>query len=262
MSSPSSNDPSLSSHNDPSKPLVHPIAPTDISTTAPILVVSAIDKEIQYSIQQAQAKLEAEWPPLCKFYRGILEKQNVILGTVGIGKAMTAMNIQRAIDTYHPCKIIFIGLAGALNPEYNIGDLVLGSDTVFYDMDATSLTFERGEIPFTKMRYLSADPQLLQLASTYTREGQALHKGRILTGDTFVTTTDRTKLHDELKGDAVEMEGASVALVAIINKIPHLIIRLISDRADGKARVDFVRFLPQASAKLFDILQYLLQKIA
>lgn len=246
-------------------------------TTPKILILGALFGEINVAIATSQATVDQE-RNTAKFYAGILENHHVILGNVGVGKAMSAMNTQWAIDTYHPSHIIFIGLAGALNPTYRIGDIILGRETLMYDLDATALGFQRGEIPYSQIRYISADPKLLQLATDYispqtfssSNENKTqpisntmpkLHIGRILTGDTFVTTANKSKLYEELKGDAVEMEGASVGLVAISNNIPHLIIRIISDQADGQARIDFARFLPQASKKLLDILQYVLKKI-
>ncbi len=88
--------------------------------------------------------------------------------------------------------------------------------------------------------------------------------GRILTGDTFLVHSmmeTHRYLRGELHGDAVEMEGASVGLVATVNRVPFLIIRTISDRADESAHVDFNRFLPWASNNSLRFVTHVLRKM-
>ncbi len=228
--------------------------------SAPILILGALEGEIQAYQKASNSQIDLRWSYI-KFYKGILDGKNIVFAATGVGKSLAAMATQKAIDTYHPRYILFTGLAGALNPSYQIGDIILAKETMMHDMNVTSLGFERGEIPYAHIRMIPADPTLLQLAQSYTAPQGRICVGRVLTGDTFVSTQHKNELRDELGGDAVEMEGASVALVAHQNQIPHLIIRIISDQADGQAKIDFERFLPQASAQLLILVQHTIQNL-
>ncbi len=226
----------------------------------PVLILGAMKGEIAAYLKLSQAVVDQTWNKTI-FYRGEISHRSIILSCTGVGKSMAAMTTQKAIDLFQPSHILFTGLAGALHPEYQIGDIVLGRESIMYDMDASSLGFARGEIPYAKIREILGDTKILSIASNYVSESQKIHIGRILTGDLFVNTDYKNKLRQNFDGDAVEMEGASVGLVAMYNQIPHLLIRIISDQADGRAKIDFQRFLPEASAKLAYLLQYILEKI-
>jgi len=119
-------------------------------------------------------------------------------------------------------------------------------------------------VPYTNYRFIHSDERLLEIACRFSPRTGKLATGRILTGDQFITASHRSghaKAFAELAGDAVEMEGASVALVAEINRVPWLISRTISDRADGSAHIDFTSFLPRASDQAHDFVAYMLGQI-
>jgi len=110
-----------------------------------------------------------------------------------------------------------------------------------------------------------AASRLFLLAAGFTPAKGKLHQGRICTGDQFITHREMDShayLTEELAGDGVEMEGASVALVCSVNRVPFLVARTISDRADGSAASNFEEFLPQASQNSLDLVRFLLSKIA
>lgn len=215
----------------------------------PTLILGAMDGEISAFLDRLQGAREESWKGY-PVYSGSFDGQPAIVARSGVGKSLSAMVAQRLIDIYAPVRIIFTGLAGAINPELQIGDMIVAEDTLQYDMDVRVLGFKLGEIPYTDHRLIPCDPELLEKAvATRLPEGK-MHTGRILTGDRFVNRRayqDMGYLRSELEGDAVEMEGASVALVARVNEIPVAVVRTISDKADTNARVDFERFLPRAS---------------
>ena len=215
----------------------------------PSLLLGAMDGEISAFLQRLEISSEEPWRGY-PVYRGVFSGHSVVVARSGVGKSLSAMVAQHLIDRYEPTRIVFTGLAGAINPEFDIGDVVVAVDTLQYDMDARPVGFKLGEIPYTPHRIIPCDPELVRLAaSTQLPEGR-VRLGRVLTGDRFVTSRayqEMGYLRSELEGDAVEMEGASVALVARINEIPAVVVRTISDKADTNARVDFERFLPRAS---------------
>jgi adenosylhomocysteine nucleosidase/adenosylhomocysteine/aminodeoxyfutalosine nucleosidase len=129
-------------------------------------------------------------------------------------------------------------------------------------MNAISLGFQRGEIPYSPYRILACDTGLVDLAMRCVPEAGKVVTGRILTGDQFITNRTLKSmqyLYDDLAGDAVEMEGASVGLVATVNRIPFLLIRVISDRADTYAHIDFQSFLPKASRNSLQFIRHVLR---
>ena len=151
------------------------------------------------------------------------------------------------------------GIAGALNPSYHRGDVIVGKDCLQHDMDASLFGFRRGQIPYTDYRVVPSDKTLFNTAMSCRRLNPKA--GRILTGDQFITGSgDPTYsyLIDDLKGDAVEMEGAAAGLTALVNGLPFLLVRVISDKADGKAKGSYLKFLKSASEKSFELVEHIL----
>jgi len=137
-------------------------------------------------------------------------------------------------------------------------------DCIQHDLDAEALGFPRGEIPFTEYRVFSADEILRSYALLTKIRGKKILEGRILTGDQFITKKemkDHKYLIEELKGDAIEMEGGSIAQVCTINKIPFLIIRTISDRVNGDSVQDFNKFAGVVAKNSFEVVSSIIKNI-
>lgn len=183
----------------------------------------------------------------------------------GVGKVFSAMICQKLIDEFNVRKVIFSGVAGALSKRLNILDVVVANDLICHDVDATVLGFKRGEIPYSGYRVFSCSNDLKSLAfGARLKSNNKMIKGRILTGDQFFSHKDKKKnkyLVEELKGDAVEMEGAAVAQVCTVNQVPFLVVRTISDKADGKAGKDFNSFVKVAADDSFEIIRHVLENI-
>lgn len=212
-------------------------------------LLGAMDIEIREFLKRMEGKTPVGEGHF-RFHRGRISGEEVLVGKTGVGKALSALTTQKIIDAYSPHGIIYTGLAGSLKPEMAVGDTLFARDCVQWDLDARIFGFKRGKIPYTSYRFIQGDPDLLEAASTYEPETGAAHFGRILTGDTFVKESGSdnfTFLREELGGWAVEMEGASAALTAAVNNIPFLLIRIISDKADGLAPLSFVKVVKKAS---------------
>lgn len=239
-----------------------------------IALFGAFDEEITELLGSLDEAGEQEWRGFT-FHEGRLEGRDVVISKSGVGKSMSAMLTQKIIDRFEPECLIFTGLAGGINPDLEIGDTVVARDCLQHDMDATALGFKRGEVPYSNFRIFDCDARLVDIAlgcepslpaAEAAGAGPTPHvmAGRILTGDTFLVKSmmeSHRYLRDELHGDAVEMEGASVGLVAAVNGVPFLIIRTISDRADGNARVDFNRFVPWASKNSLRFVRHILMRL-
>ncbi len=225
------------------------------------VLIGAMDIEIEEYCKHLTNTRLTKWNGF-EFYEGQLGSKEVVVVKSGIGKVFAAMITQKLIDLYSPTHIIFTGVAGALNPDYEIGDVVISKDCVQHDMDVTALGFARGTIPYTNYNYFNADPHLFRLA-TSTQIDHSLHTGRILTGDQFLSKKELNQydyLITELNGDAVEMEGAAVAQVCTINEIPFLIVRTISDKANEEASVNFNNLLPEIAKNSFLIVHHILEQ--
>jgi 5'-methylthioadenosine/S-adenosylhomocysteine nucleosidase len=223
-------------------------------------ILGAMDAEITEFLDHAEALELIEWRGF-GFHRIRIQGREAILVKSGVGKVYSALVAQHLIDTYLPSSLIFTGVAGALNPAYAIGDVVISRDCIQHDVDGRALGFSRGNLLYTDYKAFPADPFLVDSALGATADGHRIHAGRVLTGDQFMTRDEinhHRYLMDELAGDAVEMEGGAMAQVCAVNGIPYLVVRTISDRADGDAVHDFTRFLPEVARNSFNIVRHIL----
>ncbi|MFP4377091.1 MAG: 5'-methylthioadenosine/adenosylhomocysteine nucleosidase [Spirochaetales bacterium] len=224
------------------------------------LVLGALDSEVKTITERMEVKHVYRWRGF-PVREGLISGEPVVVSRSGVGKSLSAMVTQHLIDQYQPSRIIFTGVAGGLVPDVAIGDMIIASECIQHDMDATSFGFEPGEIPYTRFRAIACDPALLELArGVELPEGRA-HVGRILTGDQLVADASvRDALVARFDGLAVEMEGASVGLVAAVNEIPFLLLRTISDTADESV-ADFANFIVVAAENSWHYLSRMLQRI-
>jgi len=92
--------------------------------------------------------------------------------------------------------------------------------------------------------------------------GVTVLKGRVLSADTFLADPDRARLlRENLAGACVEMEGAATAQVCAAAGVPFVVVRSISDRADGGAKPDFREFTALAARQSFEVVNGLLRRL-
>ncbi|MBN2983451.1 MULTISPECIES: 5'-methylthioadenosine/adenosylhomocysteine nucleosidase [Cohnella] len=195
---------------------------------------------------------------------GSLHDRKVAVCKSGVGKVNAAVCTQVLIDRFLADKIIFTGVAGAVDPSLEIGDIVVGSSCLQHDIDVTPLGFKRGVIPYQDVSEWKGDDTLIRMA---VEAGERLYPGRcrtgvILSGDQFVADRDVVRaLHEQFGGACTEMEGAAVAQVCAMNGVPHVIIRSMSDKADGSAHVNFAEFTVEAAGRSFAIVDDMIQRL-
>ena len=184
------------------------------------------------------------------FYKGNFEGKSVVVVRSGIGKVNAAVCAQILADRYQVSGIVNTGIAGSLMAKINIGDIVLSTDALQHDMDATNFGYPAGQIPRMDVLSFPADPKLLALAKECCgRVNPEIHtyEGRVVSGDQFISDQKKKDwLIETFHGYCTEMEGAAIAQAAYLNGIPFLIIRAISDKADNSANVDYPTFEAQA----------------
>ena len=136
-----------------------------------------------------------------------------------------------------------------LRAEINIGDIVVSTDAVQHDMDASGFGYRIGQIPRVDTFAFEADEKLRELAIECNQkvnpEIQAF-PGRVVSGDQLSRIRQKEWLIEQFSASCTEMEGAAIAQAAYLNGIPFLIIRAISDKADDSAGMDYAAFEAQA----------------
>lgn len=225
-----------------------------------IAIIGALDAEIEEFLKHLEQPVENRSKQFT-FYEGRISGKNVVICKSGVGKVFAALTTQKLIDSYDPDYVLFTGVAGGIAPHLDIGDIVVANDCIQHDLDARGLGFPRGAVPYSDHRFFRTNDRLRSLALS-TPSQHRLYEGRILTGDQFMTQREIIQyayLTEELNGDAVEMEGAAVGQVCTVNEVPFLVIRTISDKADGEANVNFNQFLPIVANNSFRLVDFILK---
>lgn len=198
------------------------------------------------------------------FYKGILNGLDTVLVRSGIGKVNAAIAAQILISEFNVDYIINTGVAGGIKSGINVGDIVISSDAIEHDFDTTAFGDELGVIPRMKTSVFKADKYLIDIALKAANDnidGKA-YVGRIVSGDRFVSSKEEARrLGQQFNAYAVEMEGAAIAHTAYLNNIPFVIIRSISDNADGNATSDFNLFVKKASIVSSNIVKEMINMI-
>lgn len=223
-------------------------------------LIGAMDEEIKLLLEGMEEK-ETVVKAGISYYTGTLFGKSVVLCKCGVGKVNAAVTTQILLDTFGASQVLFTGVAGAVHPELNIGDIVISSSCMQHDMDVTALGYPRGIIPYQEVSSFSADPALVLLAQQACVElKQKYLIGKVLSGDQFIANADVVaELRKELDGACAEMEGAAVAQVCYMYDTPFVVIRSMSDKADGSAHVNFREFTVEASERSHAILEYMLK---
>ena len=208
-------------------------------------IIGAMDEEIS-QIAELMTDVEETTIAEMTFKKGTIGGKEVVAVRSGIGKVNAAMCTQILATYFHVDSVINTGVAGSLRNEINIGDIVISTDALQHDMDATGFGYELGVIPRMKVSTFVADDRLAKLAKEACIEanlGIGVHCGRVVSGDQFITDkATKQRLIDTFGGYCTEMEGAAIAQAAYLNGIPFLVIRAISDKADDSANMDYSEF--------------------
>ncbi|MFG6330898.1 MAG: 5'-methylthioadenosine/adenosylhomocysteine nucleosidase [Lachnospiraceae bacterium] len=186
------------------------------------------------------------------FYSGTLNGVEAVIVRSGIGKVNAGICTQILADVYQVDAVINTGIAGSLKAEIDIGDIVVSSDALQHDMDATGFGYEPGVIPRMETSCFAADTELMEKAKAACEEAVPeirVFSGRVVSGDQFISDKGvKERITRQFGGMCTEMEGAAIAQAAYLNGIPFVIIRAISDKADDSATVDYPAFERQAIA--------------
>lgn len=192
--------------------------------------------------------------------------RDIVLVRSGIGKVNAAVCTQILIDEFQVGGLIFTGVAGAVSEYLTIGDIVISQDAIQHDVDASAFGYEVGHIPRMEEKVFAADKDLVALALKASEDIKfenhypKIMVGRVLCGDQFIACPEKVKwLRETFDGHCTEMEGAAVAQVCVLNSIPFVVIRSMSDRADGSAHMNFQEFVEKAANNSYQIVKNMIK---
>lgn len=198
-----------------------------------------------------------------KIYQGKIAGVEVALLQSGIGKTAAAIGTTLLLQTAKPDVVINTGSAGGLNPDLNVGDIVISTEVRHHDVDVTAFGYEKGQLPANPPAFIAAT-DLVELAIAKTKQaGFNAVSGLVCSGDLFV---NGEAMIANIRQDfpsvaAVEMEAASIAQVCYAFGVPFVVVRAISDVADKQSHLSFDEFLPLAAEKSSEIVLLMLKTL-
>ena len=229
----------------------------------PIGIIGAMDEEVSLIKESASARL-AETVAGMEFFTGELGDTPVVIVKCGIGKVNAGICTQILISRFQPAAIINTGVAGSLNADIDIGDIVVSTEAVQHDFNVSEIGVARGEIPPTGRVAFPADSSLCRMATEAVHQvSPEIHvfEGRICSGDQFISSAEKKSfITSEFGSLACEMEGASIAQVCVANGVPFGVIRAISDSADESSHMDFGEFCIKAADNSAEVVKVFLSE--
>ncbi|MFT7823537.1 MAG: 5'-methylthioadenosine/adenosylhomocysteine nucleosidase [Sulfurimonas sp.] len=214
-----------------------------------IAIMGAMPEEIAPLIEKLDNVTKSAYAANT-YYEGTYKDKEVVVAYSKIGKVFATLTATILIEKFGGDTLLFSGVAGAISKELNIGDLIIADGVCQHDLDITAFGHPYGYVPEGEV-CIHTDVNLRKIAKEVAySKGLLLKEGVIATGDQFVANAKRKEwIGETFEADALEMEGAAVAVVCRSFNVPFFILRAISDSADMDAGFDFDAFL-ESSAKI------------
>ena len=224
-------------------------------------LIGAMEIELAHLISDMEAH-RVERVLGVEFHLGTIGGVEVVLARCGIGKVAAAVTAQTMILTYRPQLLINTGVGGSLTTRLSVGDIAVSLRAVEHDMDTSPLGDPVGFLSGINRIYLDADRESAErLASCADALGLKAVLGTVCSGDRFVASMAEKERIASLFEDAAvcEMEGAAIAHTAYLASVPFVIVRAISDSADGSSSMDYMEFLPLAAERSYALVRAYLE---
>ena len=224
-------------------------------------LIGAMALEIEALVKELEDKREEQMGGIT-FYLGKLCGKDTVLAVCGVGKCFAAMCAQTMILRYAPAFIINIGVAGALHPALQVGDMAIAVSAVQHDMDTSAIGDPVGLISGINLVELPCDTALSEtIVSCSENLGYHTQTGIIASGDQFIADAAKKEwIRSTFGAIACEMEGAAIVQTCYQNKVPCGVIRSISDSLTGDG-MDFEAFKYLAAEHSSAVVKALLSKI-
>lgn len=212
-------------------------------------IIGAMEQEVETLLAE-MTETSSETIAGSTFYEGKLSGLDVVVVQCGIGKVNAALCVQILCTKYGITHAVNTGIAGSLCAELDIGDLVVSADAMYHDFDCVHFGYPYGKVPGMDVVSFPADETMVKLAQAAAEQVHPDHVtvGRVASGDQFVADQQvKDRIISNTGALCTEMEGAAIAQTAYRNKIPFVILRAISDKADNSAEMDYPTFEKQAA---------------
>ena len=214
-------------------------------------IIGAMEEEVT-SLKEALTDSKTTSIAGMEFCEGKLEDKDVVVVQCGMGKVNAGICANTLINQFGCSGIINTGVAGSLDNQIDIGDIVVSVDACQHDFTVEAIGFAKGEIPYTGLSAFPADETMRKEAV------EAVHavapdiqvfEGRVCTGDQFVSSKEQKEsIKSDFGGMCCEMEGGAIAQACYLNDTPFVIIRAISDKADDSEEMSYEVFKKDAAA--------------
>lgn len=215
---------------------------------ADIGIIGALDDEVREIISRLENR-STETVGGIEFNTGCLFGKRIVIAKCGVGKVFAAICTQAMIIRYSPDLVVNSGVGGALDKSLRPLDIVFADKLVQHDMDTSAIGDPVGLISGINRVYFETDERARRILERAAGElGVNYLSGTVATGDKFIfEASDKDRITDLFGAIACEMEGGAIAHTAFVNGTPFMVIRAISDSADGDACMDYPTFLPIAT---------------
>ena len=226
-------------------------------------IIGAMQEEVETLLALMENKKELHKAGSV-FYEGVLEGLPAVIVQCGVGKVNAAMCAQVLCDLFDVTHLVNTGIAGSLCAELDIGDLVVSRDAMYHDVDAVHFGYPYGKVPGMDVISFPADDAMVNFAFNAAEAVNPGHTkiGRVASGDQFVAAKEvKEKIIANTQGLCTEMEGAAIAQTAYRNKVPFVILRAISDKADDSAEMDYPTFERIAAHRCADVTRNLARQL-
>ena len=227
-------------------------------------IIGAMEEEVASLKDALKGKTVTEIAEM-EFCEGKLNGADVVVVQCGMGKVNAGICANTLINEFGCTKIINTGVAGSLDNQLDIGDIVVSVDAVQHDFTVEAIGFKKGEIPYTGLYAFPADETMRAEAVKAVQEVAPdihVYEGRICSGDQFISTDEqKEKIISDFGGMCCEMEGAAIAQVCYLNDTPFVVIRAISDKSDGSQSVEYETFKAAAAANCAKIVLYMVDDL-
>lgn len=242
----------------------HPVSET--KKTKRVGIISAMDTEIELLLSEAEIERVDVIGGL-NFNVGKLCGDDVVIVKAGIGKVYASAGAVAMFNNYDIDYVIFTGVAGGVGDDTHVLDMVVATDLVSHDYGTVSEDgfFWRDEYSEDTKGRIYCDPKLVDVAVLSAQQvlGESrVFTGTIVTGDQFIASSWYVKqLQEQFNALACEMEGASVAAICRMYNIPCVVIRTMSDKADGVARETYEFMMDVAADNSCHVVMKMLEYI-
>jgi len=227
-----------------------------------VAILGAMPEEIEPLLERVDNIIKVEYANNY-YYKAKYQGVEVVIAYSKIGCAFSTLSATILLEHFGCDVLLFSGVAGAINSNYKIGDLIVANRLCKHDLDITAFGHPPGYVPEGKV-FIQSSKELVELAKEVATEKNIdLKEATVATGDQFVSCSDtKNKIITTFNADAIEMEGYPVALVCDALNVPFVVLRAISDSADSDASFDFDAFLQESAKVSADFILEMVSKLA